>query len=156
MDDIPTVPQSEIDSASPLAVVSYGLAKEIQLWPDALIFISREEGIADRFPLEEIQCLSVQPGERVPSKLLILLTFADSTTIIAAEGMTNVRSFQQMLPQLQSIAPHITFEPSDLDEQLTQALINRRQVNFGCYGVFLGSVLLIILIFALANFISHR
>src|SRR5579875_594914 len=129
-----------------LALVRYGLAKEIRLYPNSLAFIEREAGENNLFALANIRRLSVQPGENIPSKLVVLLELDDGTAVIAAEGMTNVRDFRRMLPQLRERAPHIEFDPLDLDEQLAQAVQNRRQSNLGCYAFVLGSFLLIALI----------
>ncbi len=154
--DEPGLPDSAPADETPIAVVRYGLAKEIQLLPNALAFLAREEGEVDRFALASIRTISLQPGERIPSKLLLLLELADGTTLIAAEGMTNVQAFRQLLMRLQEIAPQIVLDPPDMDEQLAQAVINRRQTNLGCYGTFLAAVLLIVLVFVIGNFILHH
>jgi hypothetical protein len=145
-----------LDEKAPLALVRYGLAKEIRLYSDELIFVAREDGEANAFPLSEIAVLSMQPGEHVPSKLLVLIQLLDGTTVIAGEGMTNVRDFVPMVHKLREIAPHIAFDPEDLEDQLQQALINRRQTNMGCYGTVLASVLLLVLIFVIGSLLSHR
>jgi hypothetical protein len=84
---------------------------------------------------------------------MVLVELDDGNTIIAAEGMTNVRAFRAMLPLLRERAPHIEFDPPDLDEQLLQAVTNRRQSNMGCYLFVLASFLLIALICVVGNFI---
>lgn len=152
-----TTPQPTEDVApAPLAMVRYGLAKEIQLFPEELVFIAREEGDANHFALRAIRRLIMQPGEVIPSKLLLLLELDDGTTIIAAEGMTNVRAFRQLLSQLVGVAPQIALDPPDLDAQLAQAAINRRQTSLGCYGVFFAALLLIALIFIIGQIVTHH
>lgn len=141
------------DVQTPLARVRYGLAKEIQLFPDALVFIAREEGDEDRLPLEHIHSIAVLPGDKIPSKLLVVVEIEEGKHIIAAEGMTNVRDFASMLPILQEYAPHILLDPPDLADQLTQAMQNRRESNIGCYAIFFASLLLIVLIVIGANYV---
>lgn len=145
---------SSADDA-PLALVRYGIAREIQLFPDALVFVEREDAEASRFDLATIRTLIVQPGERVPSKLLILLELNDGATVIAAEGMTNVRAFLRFLPALQAAAPHLRLDPPDMAAQLDQAVANRRQANLGCYGAVAAAALLIVLIFLIGSLIIH-
>ncbi len=147
---------SSADDTQPLRSLRYGLAKEIQLFPDSLVFVAREEGDEQRFNLANIRRLSIEPGERVPSKLIMLLELDDGNTVIAAEGMTNVRAFREMLPLIKQQAPHIVFEPEDLSDQLQQALINRRQTNFGCYGVVLVAILVVLLVCGLGQLFTHH
>ncbi len=132
-----------------LCVVRYGLAKEIILYPSSIEFLAREEGNSDNFELSAIQKISLTPGEHLPSKLLLLLQFTDDTTIIAAEGMTNVRDFIQMVSRIRVIAPHILFDPENMEEQLQQALYNKRVANMGCYGAFFAVAAVILLLFIL-------
>jgi hypothetical protein len=139
--------------AAPLALVRYGLAKEIRLYPDALTFVEREEGEVNRFMLNSIQRISLQPGEKIPSKLVLVVELEDGTAVIAAEGMTNVRDFRRLLPQLREYAPHIELDPPDMDDQLQQAVTNRRQTNLGCYVVVLGSFGIVALLCIIGNFI---
>ena len=148
-------PDEAADQA-PLVLVRYGLAREIQLFPDALVFVSREENDEDRFPLSDIRQIIMQPGERIPSKLLLLLELADGPPIIVAEGMTNVRDFRQILARLPELAPHITLDPADMDAQLAQAVRNRRQTNLGCYSVFLTVFVLIALICVIGNLLIRH
>lgn len=153
-DQFPQSPEdAPTDQGPPLALVRYGLAKEIRLYPDALDFVAREEGGSDRFALANIRRISVQPGEVIPSKLMVLVELDDGNAVIAAEGMTNVRAFRAMLPLLREHAPHIEFDPVDLDDQLLQAVTNRRQSNMGCYLFVLASFALIALICVVGNFI---
>lgn len=146
------------DAADPelLALVRYGLAKELRLYDDALELIEREEGETTRVALSSIRRLILQPGDRIPSKLIMLLELDDETVIIAAEGMTNVRDFRRMLPILQERAPHITLDPEDMSDQLAQAVANRRQTTFGCYGLILLSVVTIMLIFFAGYLLRHH
>lgn len=142
-------------SAQPVAVVRFGLAKELRLYPDALTVIEREEGEENRFALANIRRLLLQPGEKIPSKLILLLELDDDNVVIAAEGMTNVRDFGRMLPQLRHYAPHLQFDPPDMEAQLEQAQINRRQSNYGCYGFVLAATLLIALICVGGELLKH-
>jgi len=155
-DDPNALPPFEAPEETPLVVVRYGLAKEIQLLPDALVFLSHEEGDADRFPLASIRRLIVQPGEKIPSKLIVMLELDDGTTLIAGEGMTNVRAFRQLLAHLPEVAPHLQLDPPDMDVQLQQAVTNRRQTNLGCYGAVLAATFLVVLIFVISNLLSHH
>ncbi|MBA3826137.1 MAG: hypothetical protein H0X24_19830 [Ktedonobacterales bacterium] len=147
------LPPPEDGEAAPLALVRYGLAKEIRLYPDALTFIEREDGEVNRFILASIRRISLQPGEKIPSKLVLLVELEDSTTVIAAEGMTNVRDFRRLLPRLRELAPAIEFEPADLDDQLLQAVTNRRQANLGCYATVLVSFGLVALLCVIGNLV---
>ncbi len=143
------------DSADLLALVRYGLGKEIRLYPTALAFIENEEAENNQFALANIRRLIVQPGQRIPSKLEVVVELDDGNAVIAAEGMTNVRDFRDLLPLLQERAPHITLDPPDLDEQLLQAVTNRRQSNLGCYAFVLASFLLIALICVVGTLLRH-
>lgn len=146
-------PPTESSEAAPLALVRYGLAKEIRLYPDALTFVEREDGEDNHFTLSSIRRLILQPGEKIPSKLILLVELDDDTTVIAAEGMTNVRDFRHLLPLLREYAPHIELDPADMDVQLQQAVINRRQTNLGCYGVALASFVLVALLCVIGNLV---
>ena len=150
-------PPDEGETAS-LALVRYGLAKEIRLYPDALTFIEREDGETNRFLLANIRRISMQPGEKLPSKLVLLVDLEDGTTVIAAEGMTNVRDFRRLLPLLREQAPHIELDPPDMADQLQQAVTNRRQANLGCYltvFVSFGLVALLCIIGNLVRTLGH-
>jgi ferric-dicitrate binding protein FerR (iron transport regulator) len=61
----------------------------------------------------------------------------DDTTILLAEGMTNARAFREMLPLWQELRPELQLDPSDMGEQLRQALNNRRAWSLTCYGAIL-------------------
>ncbi len=147
------LPPLEDGDAAPLALVRYGLAKEIRLYPDTLTFVEREDGEVNRFALASIRRLSLQPGEKQPSKLVMVIELEDGTAVIAAEGMTNVSDFRQMLPLLSELAPAIVLEPADMADQLLQAVTNRRQANLGCYVTVLVSFGLVALLCVIGNFI---
>jgi hypothetical protein len=151
-DDLPPPPES---ATGPLATVRYGLGKELRLYPDALTIIEHEEGDEDRFPLASIRRLLLQPGEKIPSKLMLMLELDDGNTIIAAEGMTNVRDFRRFLPILQQYAPNLTLDPPDMDVQLQQAVANRRQANLGCYGIALAAMLFLALLCVGGELLRH-
>ena len=153
-DEILSTPEDDTE-APPLVLVRYGLAKEIQLFADSLVFVAREEGEADRFMLDTIRTLLIQPGDKVPSKLLVLLELADGQTIIVGEGMTNVAAFSELLAVLGEVAPQIKLDPPDMADKLRQAVTNRRQSNLGCYGAVLGATLLIVLVCVIGNIITH-
>jgi hypothetical protein len=144
---------SDGGEAAPLAVVRYGLAKEIRLYPDALTFVEKEEGEVNRFNFATIRRISLQPGEKIPSKLVLLVELEDGTAVIAAEGMTNVRDFGRMLPLLHQYAPDVELDPPDMDEQLVQAVVNRRQTNLGCFLTVLVSFGLVALLCVIGNFV---
>ncbi len=147
--------QAEAGDEQVLALVRYGLGKEIRLFPTRIAFISREEGDDDRFELSKIRALGLQPGEHIPSKLIVLLEFLDGTSIIVGEGMTNVRDFTHLLSVLSEVAPQIALDPPDMAEQLRQAVVNRRQSNLGCYVAVLVSALVLAAICALGNLLIH-
>lgn len=152
----PTHETAEPDSEQPLASVRYGMGKELQLFPESLVVLRREEAEADHFDLSTIRRLVLTPGDPTPSKLILMLDLDDSTTVIAAEGMSNVAEFRKLLSKLHEIAPQIETDPPDMDEQLKQALDIRRRGLLGCYGsIGLACVLTWILYLALAYFGAH-
>jgi len=118
----------------PLSTVRFGMGKEIQLYEDELVVTGREEGRETLVPLEAIQRLILTPGDPNPSKLVLMADLDDETTIILAEGMTNARDFRAMLPRIKELCPEIQLDPPDMEEQLRQALNNRRAWNLTCYG----------------------
>lgn len=154
-DPTPLAQPGDNPEAHLLALVRYGLGKEIRLYPDTLMLVEHEEGEVNKFSLDNIRRLVLQPGERIPSKLILIIELEDGTAVIAGEGMTNVRDFRHLLPILQEHAPHIALDPPDMDAQLAQALVNRRQASVGCYGVVLVAVLLIVLVCVLGNLLHH-
>lgn len=140
----------------PLARVRYGLGKELQLFPDSLVILRREEFAADRFALASIRRIILTPGDPNPSKLILMLELDDDNTVIAAEGMSNVAEFRTLLSKLREIAPQIETDPPDMDAQLGQALDIRRRGLLGCYGsVVAACVLAYILYLVLAYIGAH-
>ncbi|HLY30549.1 MAG TPA: hypothetical protein VKQ36_05950, partial [Ktedonobacterales bacterium] len=140
--------------ARPLVRVRYGLGKELQLFDDTLVVVSREEAAELRVNLANIHRLILAPGDPTPSKLVLMFDLDDGSTIIAAEGMSNVSDFRKLLERLQDIRPEIELDPPDMDAQLAQALEIRRRSNIGCYGVMLGACLLLWLIYLAVVFIG--
>jgi hypothetical protein len=143
----PAVAPDELEEEpQPLATVRYGLGKEIRLYPDALSFVMREEAEELRVRLDSIRRLILSPGEHIPSKLVLMFDLDDGTTIIAAEGMTNVRAFRNLLAVLAEIRPQIELDPPDMSAQLAQALEIRTRSLAGCYGSVLGACLLLMVV----------
>ena len=142
---------------TPVSTVRFGMGKEIQLYPDELVVTGQEEDQETRVLLEAIERLILTPGEPNPAKLILMADLDDETTVILAEGMSNARDFRTMLPHIRELAPHIQFDPPDMEEQLRQALNNRRAWTITCYGSFvLLCVLLSILYFAVVYLGSHH
>lgn len=147
------------DEEQPLARVRYGLGKELWLYPDALVVLHREEHDETRYSLSNIQRIVLTPGEVTPSKLVLMLDLDDDNTVIAAEGMSNVRDFRKLLARLPEVAPEIALDPPDMDEQLRQALDIRRRTQIGCYGAVLAACLLVWAVYLVVAFIgaqAHR
>jgi len=128
LDDLPA------GEPRPLARVRYGLAKELRLYPDSFVVEFIEEHEETRINLDSIRRVILTPGEHNPSKLVLLFDLDDGNTVIAAEGMTNVKDFRVLLAKLREIRPGIELDPPDMDAQLRQALENRRRSLLGCYG----------------------
>jgi hypothetical protein len=148
--------QAESDGEQPLARVRYGLGKELQLFPESLVIVRREEFTADRFELANIRRVILTPGDPNPSKLILMLELDDGNTVIATEGMSNVAEFRTLLSKLREIAPQIETDPPDMDAQLGQALDIRRRSLLGCYGsVAVACVLAYILYLVLAYIGAH-
>ncbi|HEY7975641.1 MAG TPA: hypothetical protein VID72_09885, partial [Ktedonobacterales bacterium] len=147
---------AESDEEQPLARVRYGLGKELQLFPESLVILRREEFAADRFELTAIRRIILTPGDPNPSKLVLMLELDDGNTIIAAEGMSSVAEFRTLLSKLREIAPQIETDPPDMDTQLGQALDIRRRSLLGCYGtVAAACVLAYVLYLVLAYIGAH-
>ena len=147
---------AEHDEEQPLARVRYGLGKELQLYPESLVILRREEAEADHFDLASIQRIILTPGDPNPSKLILMFDMADGNTVIAAEGMSSVADFRTLLRKLHEVAPQIETDPPDMDAQLSQALDIRRRSLLGCYGSVIGAcVLAYVLYLALAYFGAH-
>lgn len=128
---------------TPLARVRYGLGKELRLYPDAFTVLLREEHEELRYALANITRLVLAPGEHTPSKLVLMFELDDGNTVIAAEGVSNVRGFRGLLRKLEELHLPIELDPPDMDEQLKQALEIRSRYQMGCYGLFLGICLLL-------------
>jgi hypothetical protein len=111
-----------MSSQPALSIVRYGIAKELRLYPDRLVSVAYEEGEETAFYFESIKKLILTPGERLPSKLMLMLDLSDGNRIIVAEGMTNVKDFRRLLARLSETQPHLELDPPNMDEQLGQAL----------------------------------
>ena len=152
----PDEPDELADAERPLARVRYGLGKEVQLYPDALVVAYLEEHTETRFNLASIRRVVLAPGDPNPSKLVLMVELDDGNVVIAAEGMSNVRDFRKLLPELQRVAPAIELDPPDMDTQLAQALDIRKRSLFGCYGVVIGMCVLAWVIYLLVAFIGSH
>jgi hypothetical protein len=142
-DETPTPEKPDsIDEAEgaegPIARVRYGLGKELQLYPDALVVALLEEHTETRFTLANMRRLILAPGDPNPSKLVLMCEMDDENVVIAAEGMSNVRDFRKLLTEFERIAPDVQLDPSDMDAQLAQALDIRKRSLIGCYGLVIG------------------
>lgn len=151
--DEPGEPES---GDKPLARVRYGLGKELQLYPDTFVIAHLEEHTEMQFKLANVRRLILAPGDPNPSKLVLMLELDDGNVVIAAEGMSNVRDFRKLLPELQRVAPAIELDPPDMDTQLAQALDIRKRSLIGCYGVFIGMCVLAWLIYFFVAFIGSH
>ena len=147
--------ESDFDAGpKPLARVRYGLGKELLLFDDAFVVVSHEEAMELRLTLENIRRLILAPGDPNPSKLILMFDLDDGSTLIAAEGMTNVRDFRALLARLIELRPEIELDPDNMDEQLAQALEIRRRSNIGCYGAVIGAALLLWIIYLVVAYIG--
>lgn len=144
------------EEPQPLARVRYGLGKELLLFHDAFVVVHKEEHDELRLTLDNIRRLILAPGDYTPSKLVLMFDLDDGNTIIAAEGMSNVRDFRKLLAQLVVLKPEIELDPPNMDEQLMQALDIRKRSLIGCYGVVFGACLLIWIIYLVVAFIGAR
>src|SRR5260370_41601560 len=88
------------DEEQPLARVRYGLGKELRLFPDAFVVLLREEQDEMRFALANIERLTLAPGDHTPSKLVLVLDLDAGNTVIATEGVPNVRDFRKRLARV--------------------------------------------------------
>jgi len=122
---------------NPISTVRFGMGKEIQLYSDELVVTGREEDQETRVQLEAIKRLILVPGDPQPAKLVLMADLDDDTTIILAEGMTNARDFQAMLPHITELCPDLQLDPPDMGEQLRQALNSRRAWTLTCWGAIL-------------------
>ncbi len=145
---------NDVVKQSPISVVRFGLGKEIQLYPDELVVVSREEAEETRVALTQIQRLILTPGDPNPARLILLADLDDGATIVLAEGMSNARDFRTMLPLIRERAPHIEFDPPDMEEQLRQALNNRRAWSLTCYGAILLVCIMLYLLYLLVAYLG--
>ncbi|MDQ2902214.1 MAG: hypothetical protein ABI456_00220 [Ktedonobacteraceae bacterium] len=144
-------------SKLPISRVRFGMGKEIRLYDDDIVVTGQEVDQETRLELAAIERLIVTPGDPNPSKLVLMADLDDGTTVIMAEGMSNARDFRAMLPSIRELAPHIQFDPPDMDEQLRQALNNRRAWSLTCYGaIILMCVLLYLLYLVVAYVGAHH
>jgi len=140
----------------PLARVRYGLGKELLLYPDSFVIAYLEEHTETGFNLANIRRMILAPGDPNPSKLVLMFELDDGNVVIAAEGMSNVRDFRKLLPELRRVAPHIELDPPDMDTQLAQALDIRKRSLFGCYGIVIGACVLAWVVYLIIAFIGSR
>lgn len=163
-DDMPTPnepdqldkPDEQEGAEKPLARVRYGLGKELQLYPDTFVIEHLEEHTELRLNLANIKRLILAPGDPNPSKLVLMFELDDGNVIIGAEGMSNVRDFRKLLPELRHVAPGIELDPPDMDTQLAQALDIRKRSLFGCYGVVIGVCVLAWVLYLVIAFIGSH
>lgn len=144
------------DAEKPLARVRYGLGKELQLFPNAFVIAHLEEHTEMRLNLASIRRLILAPGDPNPSKLILMFELDDGNVIIGAEGMSNVRDFRKLLPELQRVAPGIELDPPDMDTQLAQALDIRKRSLLGCYGLVVGVCFLAWILYLVIAYIGSR
>jgi hypothetical protein len=144
------------DTSGMLVRVRFGLGKELQLYPDELVVLQREARDELRLRLDSLKRMILAPGDQTPSKLVLLFDLDDGNTIIAAEGMTNVRDFRKLLDRLIEIKPDLELDPPNMDEQLVQALDVRRRSLIGCYGFLLAACVLVWVIYMVVAFIGAR
>lgn len=142
------------EEPQPLVRVRYGLAKELNLYPDAIVVARREEREETRYELGTVKRLILMPGEYVPSKWTVMFDLDDGTTIIAADGMTNHRDFRKLVNRLIEIAPAIELDPPNMDEQIMQALDIKKRNLIGCYGFVVACVALLYVVYLVVAFIG--
>ena len=150
---------SGAETGEMLVRVRFGLGKELQLYPDELVVVQHEAHDELRLRLDSLKRMILAPGEQTPSKLVLLFDLDDGNTIIAAEGMSNVRDFRKLLDRLTVIKPDLELDPPNMDEQLVQALDVRRRSLLGCYGFLLAACVLVWVIYMVVAFIgahAHR
>jgi hypothetical protein len=150
--------ENDIVKRTPISTVRYGIGKEIQLYPDELIIIGREEGKQGRVPLDAIKRLILTPGDPNPSKLILMADLYDDEdgemTVILVDGMTNARGFRAMIPRTLELRPDIQLDPPDMEEQLRQALNNRRAWSLTCYGAIILLLLVLFLLYLAVAFLG--
>lgn len=138
----------------PVKVVRFGMGKSIELYPDELVVSGVEEDKETRLKLESIERLILTPGDPNPSKLILMADLRDGTTLILVEGMTNARDFRTMIPLIREFGPDIQFDPSDMEEQLRQALNTRRAWSLTCYGAIILVCLFLFLLYLVIAYIG--
>jgi hypothetical protein len=138
-----------------VARVRYGLGKELRLYPTEIGLVQQEGGEELRLRLAHIQRLILAPGEQVPSKLVLMFDLDDGTTMIGAEGMSNVRDFRVLLARLVELRPDLELDPPNMDEQLSQALDVRRRSLLGCYGTIALACVLLWLVYMAVALLPH-
>jgi hypothetical protein len=142
------------EGAQPLSRVRFGLGKELRLYPDEFVVAQLEAGEELRLRLAHLRRLILAPGEQVPSKLVLMFDLDDGNTIIAAEGMSNVRDFRRLLARLVELKPDLELDPPNMDEQLAQALDRQRRSLLGCYTVVAACCIILWLIYMVVAFIG--
>jgi hypothetical protein len=152
---------NDIIKKIPISTVRFGIGKEIQLYSDELVMIGKEEGKQGRVPLDAIKRLILTPGDPHPGKLILMADLYDDDdgdiTVILVEGMTNARDFRAMIPRILELRPDIQLDPPDMEEQLRQALNNRRAWSLTCYGsIILLFIVLYLLYLAVAFLGAHH
>src|SRR5579864_7149039 len=145
---------TEMSQKLPISTVRFGIGKKIQLYTDELVVTSPEEDKEIRLELSAIKRLTLMPGDPNPSKLILMADLDDETTVILAEGMSNARDFGAMLPLLREFCPAMQFDPPDMEEQLRQALNNRRAWTITCYGSFLLVCVMLYLLYLVVAYIG--
>src|SRR5947209_14550144 len=110
----------------PISTVRFGIGKELRLYNDELVATGSEEDKELHLQLQAIKRLTLIPGDPNPSRLILMADLDDDTTIILAEGMSNVRDFRVMLPHIIELNADIQLDPTDMRDQLRQALNTRR------------------------------
>jgi hypothetical protein len=142
---------------NPISTVRFGIGKELQLYNDELVMTGQEENKEVHLELQAIKRLTLIPGDPNPSKLILMADLDDDTTLILAEGMSNARDFRKMLPHIIELSPEIQLDPPDMQEQLRQALNNRRAWTITCYGsIILICASLYVLYLVIAFIGSHH
>ena len=149
---------NDILKRTPISTVRFGMGKEIRLYSDELVIAGKEEGKEGRVPLDAIKRLILTPGDPHPGKLILMADLYDDedgdTTVILVEGMTNARDFRAMIPRILELRPDIQLDPPDMEEQLRQALNNRRAWTLTCYGAILLLLIVLYLLYLAVAFLG--
>jgi hypothetical protein len=141
----------------PISTVRFGMGKELLLYTDELVVTGQEENKELHLQLQAIKRLTLIPGDPNPSRLILMADLDDDTTIILAEGMSNARDFRVMLPHIIELNPDIQLDPTDMPEQLRQALNTRRAWTLTCYGSFILICVMLYVLYLVVAFIgSHH